>query len=70
MPIELTINGKAATLSAPATLLDVLQYLGIPTDRTGVAIAVGYDVIPRTAWTETGVNAGDEVEVVTATQGG
>jgi sulfur carrier protein len=37
---------------------------------TGVAAAVNGDVVPRGSWTATLVRDGDQVEVVTAVQGG
>jgi sulfur carrier protein len=38
--------------------------------RTGVAAAVNGDVVPRGSWTATLLRDGDQVEVVTAVQGG
>ena len=36
----------------------------------GVAVAVGGEVVPRTAWTQTRLAEGAAVEVVSAVQGG
>ncbi len=41
-----------------------------PRRRTGVAAALNGDVIRRAAWESTRLAAGDQVEVVTAVQGG
>ncbi|MCR4489888.1 sulfur carrier protein ThiS, partial [Micrococcus luteus] len=38
--------------------------------RLGVAVAVGGEVVPRSAWATRALAAGDEVDVVTAVQGG
>ena len=68
--IQVTINGKPFTLSNDATLLNALQKLQIDPSRSGIAVALGYDVIPRTKWSETTLQNNDEIEIVTATQGG
>jgi sulfur carrier protein len=36
----------------------------------GIAVAVNGEVVPRSAWATTTVAAGDQVEVLTAAQGG
>lgn len=45
---------------------------GTPLDgrRLGVAVAVNSEVVPRSRWSATAVAAGDDVEIVTAVQGG
>jgi sulfur carrier protein len=42
----------------------------ITPDKRGVAVAVNGEVVPKSAWSETTVGAGDTVEVLTAAQGG
>ncbi len=68
--LDVTLNGKPATLEVGANLVDAVRHLGIDPDRPGIAVALGYDVIPRGAWSTTVLSDGAEVEVVTATQGG
>jgi sulfur carrier protein len=36
----------------------------------GIAVALNGEVVPRSAWDATGLEAGDRVEVLTAAQGG
>jgi sulfur carrier protein len=63
-----TVNGEMRELT-PGTTLDVV--IRDLTDRpTGIAAAVNGDVVPRHAWTETTIADGDDVEVLTAVQGG
>jgi sulfur carrier protein len=38
--------------------------------RTGVAVAVNGEVVPRSVWSEHPLRDGDRVEVLTAAQGG
>jgi sulfur carrier protein len=66
--VEVVINGKP---HRAATSLSLAQAVGLLTDaQTGVAAAVNGDVVRRTAWEATPLSDGDEVEVLTAVQGG
>lgn len=62
------INGDTAQLDAGASVLDALAALGAP--RTGVAVAVDAEVVPRNEWGATVLSDGARVEVLTAVQGG
>jgi sulfur carrier protein len=42
----------------------------LTSEAAGVAAAVNGDVVPRRAWAATPLRDGDQVEVVTAVQGG
>jgi sulfur carrier protein len=66
--MEVVINGKP---HRPARGLSLAEAVALLTDaRTGVAAAVNGDVVRRVAWATTPLSDGDEVEVVTAVQGG
>ena len=66
--MEITINGKP---HESADRLSLAQAVATLTDaKTGVAAAVNGDVIRRAAWEATNLSDGDEVEVLTAVQGG
>ncbi len=70
--MELQINGEKRTFEDGAvldTVAAVLQHLQIEDDR-GMAVAVNDRVIPRGKWSETGVEEGDRIEIIRATQGG
>ncbi|AND91685.1 sulfur carrier protein [Bradyrhizobium diazoefficiens] len=61
------INGEqreVASVSVDA-LLSELDYEG-----THFAIALNYDVVPKSRWAETSLKAGDEIEIITPRQGG
>ena len=66
--MDVWINGERRVLTAGATVSDALDALRLP--RTGVAVAVDGDVVPRGRWADTALAAGARVEVLTAVQGG
>ncbi len=66
--MDVTINGTVHELPA-RTSLDLAVAL-ITRARTGVAAAVNGEVVPTAAWPSRQLAAGDQVEVLTAVQGG
>ncbi|GAA0652736.1 sulfur carrier protein ThiS [Kutzneria viridogrisea] len=62
------VNGVERELPETATVGLVLDELGAP--RTGVAVALDGEVVPRARWERTPLAAGCAVEVLTAVQGG
>ena len=62
------INGERRELASDAHVLDALGALGLP--RTGVAVAVDGEVVPKAHWAATALAEGARVEVLTAVQGG
>jgi sulfur carrier protein len=68
VPVLITVNGKARTAPPGITLEQLVAEV---TELTsGVAAAVGGDVVPRKKWAATPVRDGDRIEIVTAVQGG
>jgi len=66
--MEIVINGKP---HEAANGLSLAQAVALMTKaETGVAAAVNGDVIRRAVWEATPLSDGDEVEVLTAVQGG
>jgi sulfur carrier protein len=65
--MRVIINGEAREIAAMSisALLGELDYEG-----THFAIAVNYDVLPRSQWANTQLKAGDEIEIITPRQGG
>ena len=65
--MRVTVNGERREIGAEsvAALLHELEYEG-----THFAIALNYDVVPKSRWAETALNAGDEIEIITPRQGG
>jgi sulfur carrier protein len=65
--MRVTINGEQREVASTRVdaLLGELEYEG-----THFAIAVNYDVLPRSRWAETSLKNGDEIEIITPRQGG
>ncbi|MGD0068768.1 MAG: sulfur carrier protein ThiS [Streptosporangiaceae bacterium] len=68
MNIQVRLNGEPQELPDGSTLDAAVTAL--TTAVTGIAAAVNGDVVPRGSWTVTRLRDGDQVEVVTAVQGG
>lgn len=66
--MRVAVNGEARE-PAPNALAELLDELGVQT-RPGVAVAVNGEVVPRAAWAACMLRDGDQVEVLTAVQGG
>jgi|HubBroStandDraft_4_1064222.scaffolds.fasta_scaffold596576_1 sulfur carrier protein len=66
--MHVTINGAAHVSDGAFSLSAAVATL--TTARTGVAAAVNGEVVRRADWDRTALNDGDEVEVLTAVQGG
>ena len=65
--MRVTVNGESREIAAASVdaLLGELDYEG-----THFAIALNYDVVPKSRWSETRLKAGDEIEIITPRQGG
>lgn len=63
-----TVNGGPDHVPDGTTVDDVVVRLG--RGRSGLAVAVNDEVVPRSRWASTALQAGDRVEVLTAAQGG
>ena len=66
---QIRINGQDETLSVP-TLAALLEEKAVDTGQRGIAVALNGAVVPRGAWKETPLRAGDTIEIVRARQGG
>lgn len=65
--MRVTINGETRDVTATRidALLSELEYEG-----SHFAIALNFDVLPKSRWAETHLKAGDEIEIITPRQGG
>ncbi len=68
MSLLVKLNGEPRELPDGSTIVQAVAELTAA--PAGVAAAVNGDVIPRGAWAATLLRDGDQVEVVTAVQGG
>jgi sulfur carrier protein len=62
------VNGEYRELPENATVLSVVEELGVA--GRGTAVAVDGEVIPRGEWAGTSLRDGQELEVLHAVQGG
>ena len=65
--MRVIINGEHREIASSHVdaLLDELKYEG-----THFAIALNFDVLPRSRWAETPLRPGDAIEIITPRQGG
>ena len=65
--MRVIVNGEEREISSSSVdaLLGELDYEG-----THFAIALNYDVVPKSRWAETEIKSGDEIEIITPRQGG
>ena len=65
--MRVTVNGEQREIAASRVdaLLAELEY-----DGSHFAIALNFDVVPKSRWAETPLQAGDEIEIITPRQGG
>jgi sulfur carrier protein len=67
--VTVTLNGQPTELPDGATLIDAIDAAG-ESERRGVAVAVGGEVVPRGEWGSRELSEGEDIEVVRAVQGG
>jgi sulfur carrier protein len=65
--MRVTVNGEPREIASASVdaLLGELEYEG-----THFAIALNFDVLPRSRWAQTPIRNGDEIEIITPRQGG
>ena len=65
--MRLIVNGEPREVNSGSVgaLLGELEYEG-----THFAVALNYDVVPKSLWAETRLKSGDEIEIITPRQGG
>jgi len=65
--MRVIVNGEPREIESASldALLRELDYEG-----SHFAIAMNYDVVPKSRWAETALSSGDEIEIITPRQGG
>ncbi|MFN0111573.1 MAG: sulfur carrier protein ThiS [Blastocatellia bacterium] len=66
--IEVTINGEARQFAAGSSVTDLVIALELTAGR--LAIELNLSILPRAAWPETRLQAGDKLEIVHFVGGG
>jgi thiamine biosynthesis protein ThiS len=67
-PIRVVINGDPREIPAGLGVTGLLSHLGLPQER--VAIERNREILPRSLWAATVVQAGDYFEIVHLVGGG
>jgi sulfur carrier protein len=73
--MKIIVNGAERETPEGASVAElIISLTGTDTrsggGRTGIAVAVNDEVVPRTRWDATTVREADRIEVLTAVQGG
>ena len=65
--MRVIVNGEPREIESASldALLRELDYEG-----SHFAIAMNYDVVPKSRWADTALSSGDEIEIITPRQGG
>ena len=66
--MRLNLNGRPHELADGTSLIGLLA--GVTPDRRGIAVALNGSVVRAAEWPGTELSEGDQVEIVTAHQGG
>lgn len=66
--ITIHLNGREQEVPEGLTLVALVEWLKLPRDR--VAVERNLEIVPRSRWTETPIQAGDRLEVVHFVGGG
>ena len=66
--VVVTVNGEEQRLAAGESVADLVGRLA--GGGRGTAVARNGEVVPRSRWPETVLDADDVVEILTASQGG
>jgi len=66
--MHLVINGKAQTFESSLNVVQLVEQLGMKSDR--VAVELNREIVPRAQWGQTSLNDGDRLEIVHFVGGG
>jgi sulfur carrier protein len=66
--MRVTVNGAAGDRPTGTSVDDVVIELG--RGRSGIAVALNDEVVPRSQWPLVELRDGDRIEILTAAQGG
>ena len=67
--MRIVLNGEPHELDDGATVADAVDASGAES-RSGIAVAVDGEVVPRVGWSDRSLADGQQVEVLQAVQGG
>ena len=68
--MRIVVNGEPREAPERVTVAELVVAAGIEPDRSGIAVAVNGEVVPRSAWATTPVADGSRIEILQAAAGG
>ena len=68
--MKIRVNGEEKTVRPNLNVHELLTALEMDPKRSGIAVAVDREVIPKTEWQATELRENSEVEIIRAVQGG
>ena len=68
--MKIKINGEESLLDSKLNISGFIKKQLNGKEPRGIAVAVNSSIIPKSKWDETVINENDEIEIVTAVQGG
>ena len=68
MAMEITLNGEAMQVEAPLTVAGLLATLELEPRK--IAVERNLEIVPKSAYADTGLAAGDRIEIVQFVGGG
>lgn len=68
--MEIVVNGEQQQFEGEMKVAEMLTAIGVDPNMPGIAVAVNLSVVRRGEWLNVVVKNGDEVDVITARQGG
>jgi sulfur carrier protein len=66
--MHVMVNGTARSVEAPASIAELVRALGLEGKR--IAIERNGEIVPKSRYASTTVDAGDRLEIVAAVGGG
>lgn len=68
VPVRVVLNGEPVGVASGVTVGELVD--SFERGRRGIAVAVNGDVVPRAVWDAHRLAEGNDVEILTAAQGG
>ncbi len=67
--MEITVNNQTYTLTSSCTITEMLSAI-LQISAGGIAVAVNQSIVSKSSWASYHLEAGDQVMLIKATQGG
>jgi len=68
--MTIMLNGDTVSIDAISMSIEELLHQQQVRSKTGIAVAINDNIIPKSNWEEHQLNENDNILIITATQGG